>query len=121
MAITGVAIIVAETRPPVANLGNFPELIEFNKGKNCLVALALTTNSPFEIMAGIESDVPVPLPLTKPPVAKKDATAENIDPKSKPPPTPLNKLPIVLERLLHKLESNPPSSLKPLLNILPKN
>ena len=36
----------------------------------CLTALALITNSPFESRAAMESLVPVPGPLTYPPVAK---------------------------------------------------
>ena len=44
-----------------------------------LVAAALITNSPLDNLAGIESDVPDPGPVTKPPVApvKRFVSQEN--------------------------------------------
>jgi hypothetical protein len=51
-----------------------PELIAFSRSRFCLVAAALTTNSPLDSATTIESEVPVPGPLTKPPVASPPCT-----------------------------------------------
>ena len=52
------------TRPPIWNFGiSLPnELIDCKSGWNIFVERALTTNSPFDNIAGIESDVVVPGP-----------------------------------------------------------
>ena len=53
------------TCPPLANLFSFRDL---SNALCFLVDLAFITYSPFDSIAGIESDVPVPAPSTEPPL-----------------------------------------------------
>ena len=58
------------TDPPFAKPGTLPKLIASSMSTPMVLAvLALITYSPFESIAGMESLVGVPGPLTKPPAA----------------------------------------------------
>ena len=56
-------------KPPTANFGKFPLIRLLTNSRFSLTESAGITASPLESIAGIESDVPVPGPLTIPPEA----------------------------------------------------
>ena len=69
LSFAGLSLLLS-TNPPIAKPGrSADELIADNMGWNNLVEREFTTNSPSLNIAGIESDVSDPGPLTNPPTA----------------------------------------------------